>query len=50
MAFGLVTGTSPSLDGPIGRLEGSWGWWTDGSLRAHGEVFAPAAVRLLHGR
>lgn len=45
MAFGLCTGTAPSLDGPIGELKGSWGWWTDGSLRAHGEVLIPATVR-----
>lgn len=47
MAFGLCTGTAPSLDGPIGKLKGSWGWWTDGSLRAHGEVLIPTAVRTL---
>lgn len=46
MVFGLATGTTPSLDGPIGKLKGSWGWWTDGSLRAHGKVLIPTAVRL----
>ncbi|CAM9591597.1 unnamed protein product, partial [Scytosiphon promiscuus] len=51
MAFGLCNGTPPSLDGPIGHLKGSWGWWTDGSLRAHGKVLVPAkaASEVLYG-
>lgn len=47
MAFGLCAGTIRSLDAPIGQLRGSWGWWTDGSLRAHGKVFIPTEVRIL---
>lgn len=47
MAFGLCAGSLGSLDGPIGHLKGSWGWWSDGSLRAHGEVVIPAGVRNL---
>lgn len=47
MAFGLCAGTLGSLDGPVGHLKGSWGWWSDGSLRAHGEVVVPTGVRNL---
>lgn len=44
MAFGLCTGATGSLDAPIGKLNGSFGWWTDGSLRAHGDILIPTAV------
>lgn len=44
MAFGLTTSKMTSHDRPIGLLSGSWAWWTDGSLRAHGEVLIPAVV------
>lgn len=47
MAFGLCTGATASLDAPIGKLNGSFGWWTDGSLRAHGDILIPTAVRYL---
>lgn len=49
MAFGLCTGATASLDAPIGKLNGGFGWWTDGSLRAHGEILMPTAVRVLVG-
>ncbi|CAM9107710.1 unnamed protein product, partial [Ectocarpus fasciculatus] len=51
MAFGLCAGTVRSLEAPIGQLRGSWGWWTDGSLRAHGKVLFPteAAGDTLYG-
>lgn len=45
MAFGLCAGNIRSLNGPIGQLKGSWGWWTDGSLRANGGILVPAMVR-----
>eukprot|EP00903_Cladosiphon_okamuranus_P019656 g18070.t4 len=44
MAFGLCTGATGSLDAPIGKLCGSFGWWTDGSLRAHGDILVPTAA------
>lgn len=44
MAFGLCTQNVRSHDRPIGLLQGSWGWWTDGSLRALGEFCVPAQV------
>lgn len=46
MAFGLCTGAPTSLDAPIGELNGSFGWWTDGSLRAHGDILMPTVVRI----
>lgn len=50
MAFGLCTGATGSLDAPIGKLSGSFGWWTDGSLRAHGDILVPTAVRKVWSR
>lgn len=45
MAFGLCTDKNGALEEAIGQMQGSWGWWTDGSLRAHGQVFVPSTVR-----
>ena len=45
MAFGLCAVSALAHERPVGVTDGSWGWWTDGSLRAHGEVLIPSMVR-----
>lgn len=44
MAFGLCAGDTRFHDCPVGLVQGSWGWWSDGSLRAHGKVLTQAEV------